>query len=93
MLNNFFNHLSERKTKNHKTIRNNYLPTKTFDTVDINPIIAEYPKTWHKSSNTTRKDDKEGRNSSLCGDKEKSEKRLKEKHIEIKHKNVLLKTT
>ena len=44
-----------------KTIRNNYLSTKTFQNpniVDIKSVIIEHPKNSHKVSKTIKKEKK-----------------------------------
>ena len=67
MLKNTINHLSEKTHKISKTIRNNYLSTKTFENpnnVDIKSIITEHLKTSHKLSKTIKQAEKVGSNSS-----------------------------
>ena len=61
----------EEKQKINKTIKNNYLSTKTFENsniVDIKSIITEHPETSHKLTKTIRQAEKVGSNSFLYSD-------------------------
>ena len=72
MLRNIMNFFNKEKPKISKTIKNNYLSTKSFDIVDIKSIITKHLKTSHKLSKTIRQAEKVGFKSSLCSDTKKT---------------------
>ena len=62
------------RQKNRKSVKQSEIITyqlKTFEIVDIKPIVTEHPKTLHKLSKTIRQAVKVGSNSSLYSDTEK----------------------
>ena len=62
------------RQKNRKSVKQSEIITyqlKTFEIVDIKPIVTEHPKTSHKLSKTIRQAVKVRSNSSLYSDTEK----------------------